>query len=665
MFLKNLIVLASILLCDGAQYSLGPNGFNSSAVVPFPTHNTYITVKNETVCQKFIVPTGGMVVSQLAAHGYGTADHPTMFEMALYDETKRLSVAKGEWRWNSASYVTLPGQVRIEQGFAWVCLASYNATHELKLGTEVWDGTWYKTSGSDLAGNISLGTGVSALNTTVSIHLLGTSATIFDFPVVQNFDSWPRCHEDGCSIVTGPCAAQDGWQNPDDDDFDWSVHWGETESRTRGRLTGPTSEHTSCVPGPCDLTISGGNYIYAEASPPCGAQAGAPGKVAHLVTPVLAINRGWVLRISFWMHMWGHGDTQLHFDMSFDGAKTWIEDVKPHMQHNRGDAWIQYNLDLTDVVWDNAKGPGAQFRWRSISGNVTEISFEGDVALDDITILAYTQTPSFTETPTETPTQSTTLTTIPTTTPTATMVPTYTPTDTQTATTIRPYVPIGIPDPFEMVNQEWMSVTPMQIVQNEIASLEFRGKWLYGRNEQIDIKFGIWEKNCIDMAPGSKIATLDRHNIGKIQAPSQVGRFMLCMRHRQDWENVGVVDVIPQSANYTIYGYTTCEQMIRFNPEFCGCWYQKGDQPLDNADNYPTYTLPLDKPQWLMLVGNETALFEQGCCRRGSKKRSEGLDHNQAYWTGRWGTCSDHDAKGQLGDFSCPAMKTLMDGRQP
>ena len=90
------------------------------------------------------------------------------------------------------------------------------------------------------------------------------------------------------------------------------------------------------------------------------------------------------------------------------------------------------------------------------------------------------------------------------------------------------YVPIGIPDPKQIVNARWATVHPMMVVVNEIASLQLKGLWLYGVNEKVDIKFAVWAHNCIEMGAGSKIATLDKY---KYALPLSIGIFSgrLCL----------------------------------------------------------------------------------------------------------------------------------------
>mmetsp|Transcript_131483 Transcript_131483/g.227733 ORF Transcript_131483/g.227733 Transcript_131483/m.227733 type:complete len:695 (-) Transcript_131483:765-2849(-) len=685
MMLRFILALGALCLCEGYMVALGPQGLNRT-ILPPPTASGYTSIKNATVCQQLYVPLGGITISQIGVHGYG-AQQPISLVGSIYNSHRLVTVAHGSSTFQTQHFLTLPGQVLVPEGPAYVCLSSPNTTYDFKVAKEDKTGRWTVMHGfqdvGDLPVNITLDASPSL--TTISLYFVGESGTLFDFPEVVDFEDWPRCNPTGCSIVSGPCPAQHGWLNPADDDFDWSVNFGQTESRRGGRDTGPTSDHGSCFPnGTCPVDY-GGNYIYTEASPPCGATNQEPGKVAHLMTPLLAVNYGWHLSISFWMHMWGHGDSQLHFDMSFDNLGSWVLDVRPHLQHDRGDQWLKYTLDLTELLWTYKKGmdsPGVFFRFRSISGNVTEISFEGDIALDDITINAWTLTPTATETVTATPTPSTTLTMIPTHTSTPTMVPTYTATDTSTATAIRKYIPIGIPDPLEIVNNRWAQVEPKTVIVGEVAALQLTGQWLYRsgfyekienvtgyaarmndataqhEEEQVDIKFAIWYKNCIDQAPGSGIATLNKQNIGRIQVPTEPGRYMLCIRHRQDWESVHPVEVVPQSANYTLFGYSTCEQMMKFNPKFCGCWYQKGNL-ADSRNNRPTFTLPADMPHFLAARGDVTRLYEQGCCARGVTER-DGFPHHQAVpeqpvpalGDARWGVCVDHPGRGQSGNFN-------------
>lgn len=641
-------------MCDSAeQYAIGARGINGT-ILPFPTADDTYSVLGDTICQYIEVPAGGLAVSKLAAYGSGPGVPNTAVEytLSLHDGHTYVTEATGNFTPGQANVLALPGQVTLEPGDSFVCITVPAGKYPVVLATEDATRTVLRFPGPGIPANVSLGneTGYGT-NKSASLYVIGVSGTIFDFPYTENFDNWGLCDAKGCSIVTGPCPAQDGWVNPEGDDFDWSVWFGDTDSRRGGRFTGPQADHTTGNPN-----VGGGRYVYAEASPPCGATNQEPGTTAFLQTPVINVQKGWYLSISFWMHMYGKGDSQLHFDMSWDGGVSWMEDVRPYIRGNKGDAWLQYAFELTDLVWVYGNPLGTIFRFRSISGNVTEISFEGDIAIDDVVINAYTATPSPTPTVSATATSTQTITTIPTTTSTATPVPTHTATATESSTPERPYIPIGIPDPVEIVTPAWASVSPGIVIVSEIATIQLRGLWLYGKDEKIDVKFAVWAENCIGMGEGSAIATLDKHNVAKIQVPTVPGQYLLCIRHRQDWEHVSVIDVIPQNVNMTNYGYTTCDQFLRFNSEFCGCFYQKGESDVEhNMHHQPTYTLPLDKPHWLLPYGNQTALFEQGCCRRGSMERHE-FTHNQTGIPSKWGMCKDHAGRGQLGDFTCPNL---------
>lgn len=52
---------------------------------------------------------------------------------------------------------------------------------------------------------------------------------------------------------------------------------------------------------------------------------------------------------------------------------------------------------------------------------------------------------------------------------------------------------------------------------------------------------------------------------------------MGALRHPWPRESVAVIDVVPQNTSVAAYGYSTCDQFLRFNPAYCGCWLQRGD----------------------------------------------------------------------------------------
>eukprot|EP00667_Euglena_gracilis_P004630 EG_transcript_4654 len=638
------LLCTAMLWGAAGDYVVGPAGVVANASLPAPTGaGAPLAVQGATLCQKVTVPSTGMVVTWLGV--YAAPRNSSLpasglnVTLSLYNATSLLAQsASTAWQWGVANALPLPGQPLVPAGLGYICLTALNASAPVLLATEATSADQLRFAGSALPASMAgpVTTGPSA-----SLYLMGASGTISSFPTFESFDSWPRCDPNGCSIVSGPCPLHDGWRNPATGDFDWSVHNNVTQTRSIGRNTGPQSDHTTGT--------AAGNYLYTETSPPCGSDVRP--LTAHMLTPVLLVYRSWVVRVNFWLSMYGLGDTELHYDASFDGGRTFVLDVQPAIRGNQGDCWIPQTVDLTQALWVNDQKQGVVLRFRSVVGTNDETSFVGDVAIDDVNFTAYTGTPTPTATASTSSTVSSTLTPIPTRTGTPTVVPTATPTVTATRTPERDYVPVGIPDPPQLVSPGWASVQPTTVVVAEAASLQLTGYWVYGAYGRVDVKFAVWAENCLDQGVGSNVTILDPWNIAHIQVPTVVGRYMLCIRHRQDWEEVAVINVIPQNVNYSTFGYTTCQQLLRFNPQYCGCWVRKGDPGVPQP---PVYTLPLDKPAWLLPYRPETVIFEQGCCRRGTGQRFAWQDRRPPVPLA-WGVCQDSPPEGQLGNFSCPA----------
>eukprot|EP00668_Euglena_longa_P046477 GGOE01062162.1.p1 GENE.GGOE01062162.1~~GGOE01062162.1.p1 ORF type:complete len:647 (+),score=173.06 GGOE01062162.1:21-1961(+) len=634
--------LAALLLVGlpgghATEEALGPAGL--IAAISSPSGGSSVTVQHSTVCQQVTAPTNGFVATLIgaygAADGFGIARE---YVLSLYGGTQLLSQNRSIWQSGALNLLQLPGQSLLMDEEAFVCLTSLNAT-AIALATETGTAPQLTLSGIALPSTL---TTTATDGPALALYLVGmTPGVVTTHSYLETFDSWPLCDPNGCSMQSGPCAAQDGWVNPPDDDFDWSVQSGPTATHLLNRSTGPSEDHT--------LGTSSGHYVYGEASIPCGASTGSRRNVALLRSPVLSVGRGWYLKIQFWMHMWGQGLSDLHIDVSWDRGATFTLDVVPFLSGNKGNEWIQYDYDISRLTFDSPGNEGAVVQFRFVTGNTSEVSFEGDVAIDDVNITFSTMTPTPTSSTTLTPSSTRTLTPLPTYTSTPTMVPTSTPSATATATPMRQHKPIGIPDPPSIVNAAWASVSPRKIVVSELSVLQLTGAWLYRKETQVDVKFAVWHANCLDLAPGSAIVALDEYNVAHIPAPSSAGQYMLCLRHRQDWEQVAVIDVEPQNVSVVVHGYSTCEQFLRFNPTYCGCWLQRGDLTVDAP---AVYTLPTTEPHWQLLQGSGDVLYEQGCCVRSTKARLEGADTGVAY---RWGMCVDHNARGQLGDFGCSA----------
>ncbi|MGM0647482.1 MAG: C25 family cysteine peptidase [Bacteroidota bacterium] len=157
------------------------------------------------------------------------------------------------------------------------------------------------------------------------------------------------------------------WQARGNSTYSWHIHQDSTPSFT----TGPIVDHTSGT--------SQGHFFYTEAS------SGNANDTAILTSPALNINTLTTPALSFWYHMFGAHINVLHIDISTGGGN-WqtIESISGQQQTGYNKAWKQAYVDL-----GNYSGECIKIRFRAIRGN----GYKGDIALDDIAIMEYDQSP--------------------------------------------------------------------------------------------------------------------------------------------------------------------------------------------------------------------------------------------------------------------------------
>ncbi|XP_071965542.1 MAM and LDL-receptor class A domain-containing protein 1-like [Antedon mediterranea] len=147
------------------------------------------------------------------------------------------------------------------------------------------------------------------------------------------------------------------------DDFNWRRISGSTGSTN----TGPSTDHTTGT--------SAGFYIYVETSAPR-----RPKEVAKISTP--RIRTGSAACLTFWYHMYGvHVDTLNVVVNSTQGDisnKIWSK------TGNRGNVWRPAEVTINDVGDD----------YKVIFEGIVGISFQGDIAIDDVTVADYSCTSS-------------------------------------------------------------------------------------------------------------------------------------------------------------------------------------------------------------------------------------------------------------------------------
>ncbi|XP_066292880.1 MAM and LDL-receptor class A domain-containing protein 1-like, partial [Branchiostoma lanceolatum] len=152
-----------------------------------------------------------------------------------------------------------------------------------------------------------------------------------------------------CDFDTDVC----GYQQDNTDDFDWTRQ----QRTTQTSDTGPSADHT-----PGSLI---GSYMYIEAS------NRQPGDVARLMGPSLSND---AKCLEFWYHMYGDHTEELRVYQSSTGSSQ-LGTPKWSLAGDQGDAWHNATVGLVAgsnfyVVFEGVRGS----------------SFEGDIAIDDVSI---------------------------------------------------------------------------------------------------------------------------------------------------------------------------------------------------------------------------------------------------------------------------------------
>ncbi len=161
------------------------------------------------------------------------------------------------------------------------------------------------------------------------------------------------CDNTSCSLLNGLVNEE----NLVIDQFDWKVFEGSTPTTA----TGPDIDHT--------LGTATGNYIYTEASY-CFDQT------AYLLTPCFSFAASGKPYLSFWFHMYGVNQGQLHLDAYLNGV--WQLDVTPPKIGSSGNLWVKQVVDLNAF-----NGTTVFFRFRGLTGGGSKC----DMALDDLSVL--------------------------------------------------------------------------------------------------------------------------------------------------------------------------------------------------------------------------------------------------------------------------------------
>ncbi|XP_035685696.1 MAM and LDL-receptor class A domain-containing protein 1-like [Branchiostoma floridae] len=156
-----------------------------------------------------------------------------------------------------------------------------------------------------------------------------------------------------------PCDFEEGttcqWLQGVGDDFDWTLHSGETPSG----FTGPPYDHTK--------GNDNGHYLYTEASDPQ-----QRGDVAHIISPYILPSLTDSCTVTFFYHMFGYHIGALRVLLQTLGNDT--PQVVWEQQGQVGDRWVEVEVNLTSFRT-------AVFQV-VIEGEIG--SYQGDIAIDDI-----------------------------------------------------------------------------------------------------------------------------------------------------------------------------------------------------------------------------------------------------------------------------------------
>lgn len=173
------------------------------------------------------------------------------------------------------------------------------------------------------------------------------------------------CSDGSDEVNCGPCTFESrtpptldvncGWYNGSSDNFDWTRHQGATVSVQ----TGPVTDHT--------LKTSLGHYLYIETS------TGIVGNIADLYGPLIQSTSA-TCTFSFYRHMFGNSIGNLNvFIAAANGtriAQLW------GISGNQGNSWKKTTISI-----GRRTSP-----FRLIMEGVRGDSFQGDIAIDDITM---------------------------------------------------------------------------------------------------------------------------------------------------------------------------------------------------------------------------------------------------------------------------------------
>jgi len=202
-------------------------------------------------------------------------------------------------------------------------------------------------------------------------------------------------------------------------------------------------------------------------------------------------------------------------------------------------------------------------------------------------------------------------------------------------------VRVGVPDPAFLKTAHWLNVRPTMSVVYETIKVYFYGFRFTLAPDTIYVKLAaLSDGTCTGLAPGSAIATLDAEAAATFMVTDE-GLYDICIQHRTNWEPVANTkfdvraQILGQPQVYgtpTLFGYNTCESMLKVRPTACGCYYTDG-RPVQNHD----FTLPTNIPLEDVLELTKQHTIAQGCCNALETAREAWAVPDKSFLL--WGVC--------------------------
>ena len=207
---------------------------------------------------------------------------------------------------------------------------------------------------------------ITLLTGIVFASLVGAAQTISTFPYTEDFETQANCPT-GCGAA---CQTITDWTNPTSDDLDWLVDDNGTSSGGTGPTANGGADHTTGA--------AGGKYVFVETS--CSG-TGYSNMSAILESPYFDFTALTDAKLEFWYHAFGATQGPLNVEARIGSQGTWANIAGP-IQDNQ-DLWQKESVCFGPTYAGN---DSVQVRFSYVSGT----NFTGDIALDDISVLALT-----------------------------------------------------------------------------------------------------------------------------------------------------------------------------------------------------------------------------------------------------------------------------------